>query len=209
MAKELGTFDTTGQTLTARIINRATDAVTNINLSEGPTGAYYGNMPTLDEGTYDVQYLRGSLPIGGETLEWDGAAVITLAGIKAKTDLIDASGIEVVVSSPIVNGEDLELVPGDDYKLADNRQISFLINNISTHVTGTQLVVYETNDDEILTIDGGYVDEAELNQRVYAKFDIEGDDTDELSGEYKYAVHLTLESGSVITPISGRLIMKI
>jgi len=70
----------TGQTITARLFQGATQVGSDISpISEvtGKGGYYVGDMPTVGPGFYVVTFLSAGAVVGVGTIAWDGQREIT------------------------------------------------------------------------------------------------------------------------------------
>ena len=91
MAEELqfiGTLEQTGLTVVARVYNNSgVQTGGDIACPEiGTDAIYIADMPAVAAGLYTVRFVADGSQLGAGTIEWDGAAEITLATIDTVAD---------------------------------------------------------------------------------------------------------------------------
>lgn len=83
MAHEIQAVESTGRTLTARVLNGATVVVSSITLTEQASAGYYTNasdITGLAAGVYQLLLMEGSVVLDARRFRWNGTAEIAEAG---------------------------------------------------------------------------------------------------------------------------------
>ena len=152
-----------------------------------------------------------NLPTDVSTLASD------ITAIKAKTDLINAGGFDVFVTSPIKSNGDIELVEGDDYIGDDAITLTFSSYTGSVLSAGTATLLVQSSEDYAedtgvatfavigdVTVDGATVElEFEISGTATAMLTSTTPPEDENS--YTYQAYVTLANGARRTLAIGKI----
>jgi len=114
-----------------------------------------------------------------------------LPAIKAKSDLIGSAN--ATVTSPLASSGLMQLIAGDDYKIADGRQLTFTRDPTWPSLTGATVR---------LTIDTLVVSSSSVTSTTIT-FELTAAQTAPLVGNRRYAVIATLSNGDVATLVEG------
>lgn len=108
------------------------------------TATVFSASDNASEGTYQMGAYTSDADDGNGgwyRFEWD--VNNTLAAIQAQTDTITSGS--VTVSSPVTSSQLIEIVRGDDYYLADGRQIAFTLSGGPSIVGATVTLIIRTD----------------------------------------------------------------
>lgn len=185
----------------------------------GATGVYTASLPAgITAGMYHVEARRrtGSTPsptadteVLGTEDHGDPLAAAAPGSYAAGTVgyQIGRLGAGTVgVAAPVTSSGVVTIVAGDDYLLADGRQIDFDApsSNFWPNLTGAA-VTWNISDGALVV--SGTVVTPTGNQRV--RFQPVGTQTDDLTrGNYPYSVKAVLSGGSVVTLVLGLAVWR-
>lgn len=190
----------TGQAIGYRVLNlnrTSYSAFTMTNVAETAVSGTYavsGGIAAPDAGGYVIAGTAG-VDYAETTIE----GITELLAIKTKTDTIGA--LSVTITAPVAtDGTDITIIRGDDYLLADSRQLAFTGTNWPTLTAGVVALRIDTSSvtDVAGVITGAAACYVELTDTQTTALE---------PGSYSYDLQATLASGSVITLVQGDLIV--
>jgi hypothetical protein len=245
MSNEIRTHYVTGKSLYAVILRASDGQVWNgsgweslatanwanydVAITEQSTTAiYYGSMPAVSAGLYDVLIFRqvGGGPVttdpmvGQAGIDWSGYSD---TGVSSVASLVLGASVpdgytagtagaalgrlfqsSVIVASPIASNGDTTLIRGDDYRAADGRNLSYLDLSATWPDNATVQWVVSKGGRVALTKSATLTPSTGQPKRV--NVDLTAADTTSLrDSTYHLALVFTLTNGHVETLMQGVL----